>query len=266
MIPKPLNVALFPQQIVWGNKAVNMDTLISICEKVHPDTDLLVIPETFSTGFPTGVDKEEIRQYAERNTGKTIETLKALSRKYGFAIAGSFIADTGGLLCNRAFFIEPNGDETFADKRHLFTMAGEHKIFSAGDKRLFVRYRGWNIAMILCYDIRFPVWCRNKGNEYDVLIAVANWPTTRVAAWNSLLIARAIENEAYMLGVDCKGTDNHGFEYDGSSAVIDFKGKQIGVTDQNTSLMYACLDAEKLASFRKKFPAWQDADSFTVNL
>ena len=264
MTPKPLNVALYPQDIKWGDKAANIDTLISITQKVHPQTDLLILPETFSTGFPAGMDKEQVRVMSERNTGKTIDTIKALSRKYGFAIAGSFIADTGGLLCNRAFLIEPNGEESFADKRHLFTMAGEDKVFSPGTTRLSVRFRGWDIAMIVCYDIRFPVWCRNRNNEYDVLIAVANWPVSRVSAWNSLLTARAIENEAYVLGVDCRGTDNHGFEYDGSSAIIDFKGKHLGVTDPDTGLIYASLDPDRLASFRNKFPAWRDADTFSL--
>lgn len=264
MTPKDLNVALFPQQIVWGDKAANIDTLISIASRVHPQTDLLILPETFSTGFPSGVDKEDVRPLAERNTGKTIDTIKALAKTYGFAIAGSFIADSGGLLFNRAFFIEPNGEETFADKRHLFTMAGEHKIFAGGTDRLHVRFRGWNMAMILCYDIRFPVWCRNVDNQYDALIAVANWPTTRVAAWNTLLQARAIENEAYVLGVDCRGTDTHGFEYDGSSAVIDFKGKSCGIKDEETGLIYASLSFEKLASFRAKFPAYRDADTFRL--
>lgn len=264
MTPKDLNVALFPQQIVWGDKAANIDKLISIASRVHPQTDLLILPETFSTGFPSGVDKEDVRPLAERNTGKTIDTIKALANTYGFAIAGSFIADSGGLLFNRAFFIEPNGEETFADKRHLFSMAGEHKIFAGGTDRLHVRFRGWNMAMILCYDIRFPVWCRNVDNQYDALIAVANWPTTRVAAWNTLLQARAIENEAYVLGVDCRGTDTHGFEYDGSSAVIDFKGKSCGIKDEDTGLIYASLSLEKLASFRAKFPAYHDADTFRL--
>lgn len=264
MTPSPLNVALFPQKIVWGDKGANMDTLIGVMSRLHSATDLLVIPEMFSTGFQTGKDKETVRQYAERNTGKTVDTLKALSRKYGIAIAGSFIADTGGLLFNRAFFIEPSGEETFADKRHLFTMAGEDKVFSHGNERLSVRYRGWNLAMVVCYDIRFPVWCRNRRNEYDALIAVANWPTTRVAAWNTLLDARAIENEAYVLGVNCLGTDDHGFEYDGASAIIDFKGKHISVPDTETGLLYGSLDYEKLASFRRKFPAWSDADDFNL--
>lgn len=263
-----MNICIAPMPIVWGDKRANLDTLAAICDNMHPDTDLLVLPEAFSTGFPSGMDKEQVRPLAERNTGATVDFIKALARRHNVAIAGSFIADSGGLLCNRAFFIEPNGEETFADKKHLFTMAGEHKIFSAGHTRLSVRFRGWNIAMIVCYDIRFPVWCRNRSNEYDLLIAVANWPKVRVDAWNKLLPARAIENEAYVIGVDCLGTDPAGFEYDGSSAAIDFKGKDITVRSNpdkaDFPLFYAHLDHEALDRFRTKFPAWQDADLFTL--
>lgn len=195
-----------------------MQTLRDALPHVHPDTDLLILPETFATGFITS-DKEHVREYAERNTGAIIEELKSLAKQYNLAIAGTFIADTGGSIYNRAFFVEPSGDETFADKRHLFTMAGEHKTFSKGHDRLAVRFRGWNIAMVVCYDIRFPVWCRNVNNDYDLLLCVANWPEVRVGAWNALLPARAIENEAYVCGVDCKGTDLNGFTYDGSSGV-----------------------------------------------
>lgn len=264
MTPSPLNVVLYPQNIVWGDKAANLQSVISLCEHLHPDTDLLVLPEMFSTGFQTARERDTIRPMAERNSGKTIDTIKALARTYRIAIAGSFIADTGGLLFNRAFFIEPSGEETFADKRHLFTMAGEQKVFSPGQSRLLVRYRGWNIAMIVCYDIRFPVWCRNVNNEYDLLLAVANWPVARVSAWKTLLDARAIENEAYVCGVDCKGIDDHGYEYDGASAIIDFKGKHIGVPNDELGIICASLDYERLQAFRQKFPAWQDADRFRI--
>ncbi len=263
MIFVNLKVALAPMEIQWGEKSANIDKLEQIADKLHPETDLLIVPETFSTGFPTTKDKEEIRVIAEKNSGETIERVKQIARKHQIAIAGSFIADTGGSLSNRAFFIEPSGEEVFADKRHLFKMAGEDKLFSPGYNRLSVRYRGWNIAMIVCYDIRFPVWCRNKNNEYDLLIATANWPVARVAAWDTLLKARAIENLAYVAGVNCKGTDNNGFEYNGSSALYDFKGKDISVhTDDG--ILYASLDMETLTKFREKFPAWQDADPFNL--
>lgn len=266
MITKPLNIALCPMGIVWGNKAANLDTLIELMPQLHPDTDLLVLPEMFSTGFMTDSDKEKLRCHAERNTGKTIDTIKALARTYNIAVAGSFMADSGGLLFNRAFFIEPNGDETFADKRHLFTMAGEDKVFSHGNTRMAVRYRGWNIAMIVCYDLRFPVWCRNRNNEYDLLIAVANWPVARVAAWDSLLVARALENEAYVAGVNCRGVDDKGFEYNGSSKLLDFKGKEIGKPSEAVGVIYGQLDYDRLTSFRSKFPAWKDADQFTLTI
>lgn len=271
-----LNVALFPQEIFWGDKEANLLTLKTTIAKVHPDTELLVLPETFSTGFPSG-GKEEIRPLAERNSGETISELRQLAREYNLAICGSFIGETGGSLYNRAFFIEPSGDETFADKRHLFTMAGEHNSFSRGYDRLSVRYRGWNISMIICYDIRFPVWCRSVKNDYDILIAVANWPEVRVDAWNKLIYARAIENETYLIGVNCKGTDSSGIEYDGSSKAIDFKGKDIGVIlenippsedrhDQSAGIIYASFEKEKLERFRNKFPAWQDADTFNIDI
>lgn len=259
-----LNVCLFPQTIVWGDRQHNLDTLESMMLRMHPATDLLILPETFSTGCPYG-DKEEVRPLAERNSGPTVERLKSLAARHGVAIAGSFLADTGGLLANRAFFIEPSGDEVFADKKHLFTMAGEDKILSAGNRRLKVRFRGWEIAMVVCYDLRFPVWCRNTDNDYDLLIAVANWPVARVNAWKKLLMARAIENEAYVCGVDCKGTDPKGFEYDGSSMAIDFKGDDISVADpEGNDLIYATLSLDKLHRFRTKFPAYLDADPFTL--
>lgn len=263
MLPENLHVCLMPMEIEWGAKERNLSSVAGLFATMHPDTDLVLLPETFSTGFPSGMDKEEIRPWAERNTGGTIDFIKTLAHKYNVAIAGSFIADSGGSLYNRAFFIEPNGEETFADKRHLFTMAGEDKIFSHGLGRLKVRFRGWEIAMIVCYDVRFPVWCRNVNNDYDLLLAVANWPKVRVDAWNQLLKARAIENEAYVVGVNCQGTDPGDFEYDGSSLAIDFKGKEITVQGDQYHL-YASLNMDKLRRFRDKFPAFRDADEFRL--
>lgn len=263
MLSTNLNICLFPMTLTWENINENLSVLEKKMPQVHPDTDLLILPETFSTGFPSGEEKDYVRKFAERNTGDTIDFIKKLAKKYNVAIAGSFIAETGGSLYNRGFFIEPSGDDYFGDKHHLFTMAGEDKVFSRGQQRLKLRYRGWNIAMVICYDIRFPVWCRNIGNEYDLLIAVANWPIVRVDAWNKLLTARAIENLCYVCGVNCKGIDKKGFEYDGSSPVIDFKGKNVTVSNRD-ELIYASLSREKLYSFREKFPAWADADEFLL--
>ncbi len=261
---KDLKVCLFPQEIVWGDKEHNFANLEAALSRMHPATDLFIIPETFSTGCPYG-DVESVRALSEMNSGDTIKRLKDLARQFHVAIAGSFLADTDGHLANRAFFIEPNGEEYFGDKRHLFSMAGEDKLLSPGDKRMKLRYRGWEIALVVCYDVRFPVWCRNVNNEYDLLLAVANWPKARVEAWKKLLMARAIENEAYVCGVDCKGKDIKGIEYDGSSMAIDFKGNDISVADPDGGdLVYATLSLDKLNCFREKFPAYRDADSFKI--
>lgn len=259
-----LNVALLPLEITWRDKTNNFNNLEQTLKTLHQDTDLLVLPETFSTGYITGPDKDTVRLYAERNTGDTIEKIKKLAKEYNIAICGSFIADSGGSLYNRAFFIEPSGDEIFADKKHLFTMAGENEIFSEGFTRLSVRYRGFNIAMVVCYDIRFPVWCRNVNNEYDVLITVANWPDVRINALKTLLPARAIENESYVVMVNCKGTDEKGFDYSGDALTYDYKGKEISIGMEHSPFRYAQLDLEALERFRKKFPAWNDADSFKI--
>lgn len=264
MTPHNINVAMLPMPIAWADKEANFQTLQNALGAIHPDTDLLVLPETFSTGFPSGKTKEEVRVMAERNSGRTVEFLRHLADTRHIAICGTFIADTGGSLYNRAFFIEPGGEETFADKRHLFTMAGEHKVFSRGRNRLAVRYRGWNIAMVVCYDIRFPVWCRNASESYDALIAVANWPKVRAGAWNALLPARAIENSAYVCGVNCQGTDDSGFEYGGDAEAYDFKGMPIGVSPEGSPLVYASLDYARLERFRAKFPVGRDADRFEI--
>lgn len=260
-----INVCLVPFQITWEDKQLNLDNLKSLLSDVHQDTDLIVIPETFSTGFPIGKNKDEIRLISERNTGETIDFIKNLSKSLNMAICGSFVADTGGSLFNRAFFIEPSGEEYFADKRHLFKPGGEDKIFSAGHKRMLVRYRGWNISMIVCYDLRFPVWCRNRNNEYDILIAVANWPVSRIKVWDALLQARALENQAYVVGVNCKGIDTNNTSYNGSSAVFSPTGKNITVSmPSNPDMLYASLSKEKLDEFRNKFPVWKDADNFEI--
>ncbi len=269
MISKDLNVCLFPMTISWNDVDANLDNLKASLNSVHPQTDLVVIPETFSTGFPAGKNLNEIKEIASKNYTRTIDILKELSNTNNFAIAGTMVCLDDDRLFNRAFFVEPNGDITFADKKHLFTMAGEDKIFSAGNKRLSIRYRGWNIAMIVCYDLRFPVWSRNVNNSYDILLVSANWPEVRISAWNKLLPARAIENESYVCGVDCTGTDNNGFNYDGSSMIIDYKGNEIGKTvllpdATQQRFIYASLSRTKLDSFREKFPAWRDSDKFKI--
>lgn len=262
MISRNLRVALIEDSIEWGDKYANLEQLGRNIKNVSDETDLVVLPELFTTGF---IVDEQARDLAERNTGDTIRYLKDLARYYNVAIAGSFLASTASQLYNRAFFIEPNDDETFYDKRHLFTMSGEQKIYNPGVTHSpIVRFRGMNLKLIVCYDLRFPVFCRNVNNAYDVLLVVANWPKVRLNAWKILLQARAIENECYVCGVNRCGTDPSGLEYAlGGSMIIDFKGKIIG--ERSTSpIIEADLSPADLARFREKFPAWQDADSFVL--
>lgn len=259
-----LCVALLPLEIKWGDKAANIDSLAEAAARTSPYTDLLILPETFSTGFPAGMPLEEVMEMAEPDNGPTISYVKELAKARNCALAGSFVGIQDGKPVNRAFFAEPGGEIAFSNKRHLFTMAGEHKIFSPGQRRLHVRFRGWNIALAVCYDVRFPVWCRNVDNSYDLLIAVANWPSVRSGAWNALLPARAIENEAYVCAVDCRGTDTSGLLYDGSSAIIDFKGNTVARAQDDMPIAEATLSLDKLRAFREKFPAWRDADKFCL--
>lgn len=263
MISRNLRVALIEDNVAWGDKYANLEQLGRNIKNVSDEADLIILPELFTTGFM--VD-ESAAELAERNTGETIKYLKELSHYYSVAIAGSFLASTASQLYNRAFFLEPNDEEIFYDKRHLFTMSGEHKVYNRGvAPSPIIRYRGMNIKLIVCYDLRFPVFCRNVNNNYDVLVVVANWPKVRLNAWKTLLQARAIENECYVCGVNRCGTDPSGLEYaTGGSWVIDFKGKIIG--ERATSpVIEADLSPGELARFREKFPAWRDADSFTLN-
>lgn len=257
-----LKVCIVPMPIKWGDKESNKLTLKQILKTVHPETDIVILPETFSTGFPTGSSKEDIDAVTEESNGETMMLLKQLSAEYNVAIAGSLIIHSDGKIFNRGFFIEPSGEYYFTDKAHLFRMGGENEIFCPGNSRLIIRFRGWNISMVICYDLRFPVWCRNVSNQYDVLIVVANWPSSRKFVWQTLLTARAIENMAYVCGVNCKGEDIRGIHYEGESMAIDYKGNDIGVL--NNDLIYALLKKEDLLRFREKFPAWMDADKFLI--
>ena len=259
MISRNLRIALIEDNVAWADKHANLEQLSRNLQNVSDGTDIVVLPELFTTGFM--VD-DNARELAERNTGDTMRYLRDLSRYYNVAFAGSFLASTASQLYNRAFFIEPNDDEIFYDKRHLFTMSGEQNVYNRGvtDAPIF-RFRGMNIKLIVCYDLRFPVFCRNVNNSYDVLLVVANWPKVRLNAWKTLLQARAIENECYVCGVNRCGTDPKGLEYAlGGSWIIDYKGKIIG--QRGTSpIIEADLSPADLSRFREKFPAWRDADN-----
>lgn len=255
-----MRITLIQDIIFWADKAANLqkveDQLILLAGK----TDLVVLPELFTTGFCT--DKLNL---AETMQGETVHTLQNWATKYKLAITGSFMALENEKIYNRAFFVFPSGKTETADKRHLFSLGREPEHFSAGDKRLIVNYCGFNILVMVCYDVRFPVWNRNVNNEYDLAIYVANFPQRRIIDWDILLQARAIENQAYVCGVNRVGIDGQGIDYDGHSALLDFKAAPLlHFLENKSSVQTAEITMEPLQRYRQKFAVWQDADAFEL--
>lgn len=257
-----LRISLVQTNIEWENKEMNLHNLETKVQALSGNTDLVVLPEMFATGFTM-----QSHLFAETTDGETLSTLRHLAKKYDLAFVGSFIYTERDNFFNRAFFISPDSEDVFYDKRHLFRMGQESEHFSAGNKRCIVSWKGWNICLMVCYDLRFPVWCRNTNNEYDLLIFVANWPAPRRQAWNSLLCARAIENLCYVCGVNRVGNDGMGLYYAGDSSLYNMKGENIIHFEENEEkTITTSIDLQLLHSFRTKFPAWIDADKFTFNI
>ena len=197
--------------------------------------------------------------------GETVLTLQKWAQTYNLAITGSFIANENDKVFNRGFFVFPDGKIETADKRHLFSIGGEDLHFSAGSKKLIINYCGFNIRLLVCYDVRFPVWARNVNNEYDLLIYVANFPKSRIYNWDILLQARAVENQAYVCGVNCVGTDGLGIDYNGHSTLLDFKATPLlSFPENETSIQTYELNREPLLKFREKSAFWKDADKFEI--
>ncbi|KAA6335765.1 omega-amidase [termite gut metagenome] len=228
--------------------------------KLSGTTDLVVLPEMCATGFSM-----KSRALAESVSGNTITTLKKQAAQHQFAIAGSFIATENNACYNRGFFLTPQGETFFYDKRHLFRPGGESECFSSGNRKVVIPYCGWNICVMVCYDLRFPVWSRNVNNEYDLLVYVANWPSPRRLVWDTLLQARAIENLSYVCGVNRVGTDGNILHYNGGSAVYSPKGEKLtAIPDGKEHVETISLDLSSLRAFRERFPVWKDADSFDL--
>lgn len=256
-----LRISLIQGTIAWENVAENLSYYGRLLRRVKGKADIAVLPETFSTGFTMHV--EPVAEAVPG--GNTVAMIKQWASSYDMAIAGSFIAVENGNYYNRGFFITPEGEEYYYNKRHLFRMGSENKHFTSGDKRLILSYKGWNICLLICYDLRFPVWSRNVNNEYDVLIYCANWPQPRIEVWKTLLQARAIENMCYVCGVNRVGEDGVGAVYSGESMILSPKGKKLAYAGmrKNTTCTYT-LNKKELTDFRAKFPCWADMDSFTI--
>lgn len=252
-----LHIALAQMNIFWEYKVANFNYLEQVigdvCAQEKPD--IVVLPEMFSTGFSM-----RSHELAESFQGETVSQLRAFSSKFGVAIVGSFICKEEEYYYNRAFFITPQESYSY-DKHHLFRMGGEAQSFSPGEERVIVAYKQWQIMLLVCYDLRFPVWSRNKGCEYDLCIYVANWPASRIQVWDALLLARALENQAYVCGVNRVGIDGNDIRYNGHSKLIDPHGKVLLQLDENkTCTEIVTIDKESLLRFREKFPVWMDAD------
>lgn len=255
-----MKITLIQSDIIWSDKKTNLQRTEEKISLLSGKTDLVILPEMFTTGFCT--DNLDL---AETMQGSTIHTLIDWAKKYQFAITGSFIATEREKIYNRSFFVFPTGDIQVADKRHLFSVGGEDAIFTAGNDKLIVNYQHVNICVLVCYDIRFPVWSRNINNQYDLLIYLANFPQARIHVWDTLLKARAIENQAYVCGVNRVGTDGKNIAYSGHSTVIDFNGNALlKFDDYEENIKSIQLDTGVLTHFRDQYPFWKDADRFNI--
>jgi len=260
---KPLRVTLVQQPLVWGEPGANRERFAALLGPLAGSTDLVVLPETFTTGFSM-----EVERLGEPAGGPTVTWLGDLAQELDAAITGSVITAEGGRYYNRLLWAEPGGAPPRRyDKRHLFRMGREHQHYTPGACAWVVAWRGFSICPLVCYDLRFPVFSRRRsGLDYELLIYVANWPAPRSLAWRTLLKARAIENQAYVVGVNRVGADAHGIAHAGDSAAIDYLGSPLAELGAEPSLVTVALDAGRLHAFREKFPAHLDADRFTLEL
>jgi len=256
-----MNISIVQSDIVWEDKEKNLQNYYRLLSPLQGKTDLAVLPETFTTGFSMCVS-----HLAETNTGTTVQTLLQWANELGFAIAGSFLAkNPDGKLFNRGFFITPEGETYFSDKRHLFCLSEEKDWLTPGKNYSIIPYQDWNIRLIICYDLRFPVWIRNRESEYDLLLCVANWPQARAKVWDILLKARALENACYVCGVNRTGVDGNNIPHQGDSVVVDYKGNCILDAGQNPEAILTCnIHKEDLEDFRLRFPVGKDADCFKI--
>jgi len=254
-----LNVVLIQAPLVWENPKANRDYFTTKIKEINNKTDLIILPEMFTTGFTMNV-----KPNAETMEGETIKWMLQTAVERDLAITGSLIIFENEKYFNRLLFITPEGELFQYDKKHLFTLANEQEHYSPGTKKLIVAFKGWNICPLICYDLRFPVWSRNV-EEYDVLLYVANWPEARTKAWDVLLQARAIENMAYCIGVNRIGKDGNDFNYVGHSAVYDSLGNMISPPSHvNDDIVTVTLKKSHLNEVRKKLKFLNDRDNFTI--
>lgn len=262
---KNLSLALVQTSLHWEDPLANLAMLEEKIWQINKSVDVIILPEMFNSGFTMNVER-----VAEKMNMRTTKWLKQLSSQTGALFLGSLIIEENGKYYNRLFWVEPTGRVLHYDKKHLFRMAGEHNYFSSGKEPFVAEWCGWRIRPLVCYDLRFPVWSRNKWDkvsnkpDYDLLVYVANWPSARSNSWDALLKARAIENLSYAAGVNRTGIDGNQVAYSGHSALFGPRGEEIIPSYNEETIQIATLNAEDLLAYREKFPAFMDADRFRL--
>jgi omega-amidase len=259
----PLRITLVQSQLSWENKSANLEMFSRKISKLKDKTDLVVLPEMFSTGFTMNASA-----MAEPVNGDSVEWMRQTAAMNNCVVTGSLIISENKKFYNRLIWMKPDGRFLQYDKRHLFRLAHEEQTYSPGKQKLIVELNGWKIFPLVCFDLRFPVWSRRtKDSDYDVVLYVANWPERRVTAWSQLLIARAIENQCYVVGVNRVGNDGNAIYHSGESAVINYKGEEIsGISAHEEVIETIELHKEEMENFRTQLPFLEDADSFTIKL
>jgi len=256
-----LKIALIQTALHWEDPEANR---LAFEKKLNTleseDLDVIILPEMFTSGFTMHPER-----VAEAMNGDTAQWLKNMSKTTNAAITGSLVVEENGNYFNRLLFVEPSGETSYYDKKHTFSLAGEDKVYEAGNEKVIITYKGWQLCPMICYDLRFPVWSRNV-EDYDVLFYVANWPEKRVAAWDALLKARAIENMAYCIGVNRVGLDGNNHPYVGHSAVYDVLGDPVVEPTDRDGICITSLNKNHIETLRGKLKFLQDRDSFSLKV
>ncbi|RZK68246.1 MAG: nitrilase family protein [Pedobacter sp.] len=255
-----LKITIFQAYLFWENVDKNLQNLaLRLSMGIKEKTDLIILPEMFNTGFSMNAEA-----LAEETNGKTMQWMAQIAAKYDCVITGSLIIKEDGLYYNRLIWMHQDGKFSFYNKRHLFGLGEEDKNYQPGTENVIVALKGWKIRLAICYDLRFPVWLRNKNEEYDILLLIASWPDKRSAHWNALIPARAIENQSYVIGVNRVGHDGKEVYHSGHSQCIDPMGKTIYYKPEDEDLYTFSIGYEELEKTRKSFPFLKDADKFEI--
>lgn len=254
-----LKITVFQGYLFWENVEKNLKNISLRLSGIREKTDLIILPEMFNTGFSM-----EAEALGESMNGKTMQWMHKTAEQYDCVVTGSLIIKEDGKYYNRLIWMRPNGTHSHYDKRHLFALGKEHQTYTAGDKKLIVELKGWNICPMICYDLRFPVWLRNVDAEYDLLLIVANWPERRALHWRALIPARAIENQAYVIGVNRIGHDGNEVYHSGDSTCIDPNGNVIYYKRDEEDLYTFPILADEVKKARRALPFLKDADHFTI--